>query len=126
MWRAIRYSFYTLIGLALGFLVFEAATFPRISTLARENPATTSMIESRLREAQKQGAPPRRMQVWVPLERISSNLQRAVLAGEDRDFATHHGFDYQAIQRAWEDAQREAERDARKEGDDDSWIPPMP
>jgi monofunctional biosynthetic peptidoglycan transglycosylase len=126
MWRLIRYSLYGLIGLALGLVAFELATFPRISALARENPATTSLIETRLREAQDHAVQPRRMQVWVALERISPNLQHAVLAGEDRNFASHHGFDYQAIQRAWEEAQREAELEAKKEGDDESWIPPMP
>ncbi len=40
---------------------------------------------------------------------------------------THHGFDYAAIQKAWEEAQREAVKEAKEEGDDQSsWIPPMP
>jgi monofunctional biosynthetic peptidoglycan transglycosylase len=38
----------------------------------------------------------------VPLDRISPNLQRAVLAGEDNNFFTHDGFDYEAIQKAAE------------------------
>jgi monofunctional biosynthetic peptidoglycan transglycosylase len=63
----------------------------------------------------------------MPLEKISPNLQRAVLAGEDTNFATHHGFDYAAIQNAWEEAQRESEKEAKQEGDDQSsWIPAMP
>jgi monofunctional biosynthetic peptidoglycan transglycosylase len=50
-----------------------------------------------------------------------------VLAGEDTNFTTHHGFDYEAIQRAWEEAQREAAKEAKEEGDDQSsWIPAMP
>jgi monofunctional biosynthetic peptidoglycan transglycosylase len=64
----------------------------------------------------------------VSLERISPNLQRAVIAGEDTNFMTHHGFDYEAIQKAWDEAQREAAEEAKKEGDNDqsSWIPQMP
>lgn len=31
---------------------------------------------------------------WRPLERISPNLRRAVLAAEDQRFAEHHGFDF--------------------------------
>jgi monofunctional biosynthetic peptidoglycan transglycosylase len=48
------------------------------------------------------------------------------MAGEDTNFATHHGFDYQAIQRAWDEAQREAEKEAKKEGETDqsSWSWP--
>ena len=86
------------------------------------------MIEQRAKEAREQGREPRRLQQWVPLDRISVNLQRAVLAGEDTNFSTHHGFDYEAIQRAWDDAQKESEKEAKQEGDadDSSWIPQMP
>lgn len=34
---------------------------------------------------------------WVPLTRISPNLQRAVMASEDSRFCIHHGFDWDAI-----------------------------
>lgn len=127
MWRFIKYFLFVLIGLALGGLIYEIATFPRISILKSQNPATTSLIDTRAREALVRGEQPRRWQTWVPLDRISINLQRAVLAGEDTNFAIHHGFDYGAIQHAWEQAQREAEKEAKQEGDDSSsWIPQMP
>src|SRR4030095_7759717 len=63
---------------------------------------------------------------WVPLDRISPNLQRAVIAGEDTNFLTHHGFDYEAIQNAWDHAQKEAAKEAKKEGEDDDWLPSLP
>lgn len=37
---------------------------------------------------------------WTPLSRISPNLQRAVIASEDAKFCTHHGFDWQAVDKA--------------------------
>src|SRR5229473_8404963 len=126
MWRLIRYIVYGVVGLMLGGLVFEVATFPSVSTLSTENPATSSMIETRLREARANGADPKRVQIWMPLERISPNLQRAVLAGEDTNFATHHGFDYEAIQKAWEQAQKDADKEAKQEGENDSWLPNLP
>lgn len=116
-----------LVGVFIGWLGYEFITFPSISKLRAENPATTSLIETRIKEARGRGEEPKRSQTWVPLEQISPNLQRAILAGEDSNFATHHGFDYAAIQRAWEEAQREAEKEAKQEGDDQSsWIPAMP
>jgi monofunctional biosynthetic peptidoglycan transglycosylase len=118
---------WVLVGVFIGWLCYEFITFPSISRLRTENPATTSLIETRIKEAQARGEEPKRYQVWVPLEQISPNLQRAILAGEDTNFATHHGFDYAAIQHAWEEAQREAEKEAKQEGDDQSsWIPAMP
>ncbi len=126
MWRGIRYTIYAISGIILGGLTFEAATLPHVLGLANQNPATTSMIEARVREAQSNGAQPKRAQIWMPLEKISPQLQRAVLAGEDTNFATHHGFDYQAIQRAYDQAQKESEKEAKQEGENDSWLPNMP
>lgn len=37
---------------------------------------------------------------WVPLEEISTNLQKAVIASEDANFLKHHGFDFGAIRKA--------------------------
>jgi len=113
-------------GLALGGLIFEVVMLPRAADLADQNPATTSMIETRIREAARNGAQPKRVQIWVPLERISPHLQRAVLAGEDSNFANHHGFDYEAIQKAWDQAQKEADKEAKQEGENDSWLPNLP
>jgi monofunctional glycosyltransferase len=126
MWRIIRYVLYAVLGILLGGLLFEAVVMPRVSALRTQNPATTSLIETRIRQAQRKGVQPRRVQIWVPLDRISPHLQRAVLAGEDSNFATHHGFDYDAIQRAWDQAQKEAEKEAQREGEPDSWLPNMP
>jgi len=126
VFRVIRYTFYAFSGILLGGLIFEAATLPHVAALQNENPATTSMIETRIREAERNGAQPKRMQIWMPLEKISPQLQRAVVAGEDTNFATHHGFDYDAIQRAWDQAQKEADKEAKLEGENDSWLPNMP
>jgi monofunctional biosynthetic peptidoglycan transglycosylase len=126
IWRGIRYTLYAISGIALGGLTFEAAMLPRVSALRDQNPATTSMIEVRNREARSSGSEPKRVQIWMPLEKISPQLQRAVLAGEDTNFATHHGFDYEAIQKAYDQAQKDAEKEAKQEGENDSWLPNMP
>jgi monofunctional glycosyltransferase len=128
MWRIFKTATLVVIALVTLFIVYEVFTFPHVSELRERNPETTSMIEQRAQEAREQGREPRRVQQWVPLDRISVNLQRAVLAGEDTNFATHHGFDYEAIQRAWDDAQKESEKESKQEGeqDDSSWIPQMP
>jgi monofunctional biosynthetic peptidoglycan transglycosylase len=126
VWFVLRVFVYAFLGILLGGLIFEAVTLPSVSALREQNPATTSLIEARNREARSRGLEPRRAQIWVPLEKISPNLQRAVIAGEDSNFATHHGFDYQAIQRAWDQAQKDADKEAEREGENDSWLPNMP
>ena len=37
---------------------------------------------------------------WTPLDKISPNMVRAVIASEDGKFIRHHGFDFEAIQNA--------------------------
>lgn len=39
---------------------------------------------------------------WVPIEEISPNLQKAVIASEDATFLTHYGFDFNAMSKAME------------------------
>jgi monofunctional biosynthetic peptidoglycan transglycosylase len=141
MWYWTKILFLVLIGAVLVWLLYEVATFPHIWNLRTENPTTTSMIEYRLAEAQSEGREMRKFMIWTPIEQISPNLQRAVLAGEDSHFFEHNGFDWEAIQKAWDEAVKEGEREAREECEanantkqekkdcapsDDDWIPPMP
>jgi monofunctional glycosyltransferase len=37
---------------------------------------------------------------WVPWDRISQQAAVAVIAAEDQNFPTHHGFDFKSIQKA--------------------------
>jgi monofunctional biosynthetic peptidoglycan transglycosylase len=60
-------------------------------------PASTLMIWRRMT-----GEPVER--VYLPLTRISPNLQRAVILAEDGRFCSHSGFDLAEIQDAIEDA----------------------
>ena len=128
MWRWTKILFFILIGSLAVWLLYEVVTFPSISRLRTEDPTTTSMIENRISEAATEGREPRKYMIWMPIEQISPNLQRAVLAGEDSRFFVHKGFDWEAIQKTWDEAVKEGEKEAKEEGDYDpnDWIPPMP
>lgn len=128
MWYWTKLLFLILLGAIAVWIGYEVLTFPNVSKLKKENPQTTSMIENRLAEAKSEGREPKKYMIWQPIEQISPNLQRAVLASEDARFFEHNGFDWEAINKAWEEAQREGEKEAKAEGDYDpnSWIPPMP
>ncbi|MFV5686064.1 monofunctional biosynthetic peptidoglycan transglycosylase [Flavobacterium sp. GB2R13] len=43
---------------------------------------------------------------WEPLENISVNLQKAVIASEDGTFLKHNGFDFTAMQKAYNSNER--------------------
>jgi len=128
MWYWTKILFLILVSAIIVWIGYEVLTFPNISKLRTENPTTSSMIEHRLGEARAEGKEAKKYQIWQPIEQISPNLQRAVLAGEDGRFFEHQGFDWDAIENAWEEARREGEKEAKAEGDYDpnDWIPPMP
>ena len=128
MWRWTKILFFILIGAVAVWLIFELVTFPSISSLRTENPTSSSLIEYRLSEARAEGREPRKYMIWMPMEQISPHLQRAVLAGEDSRFFEHNGFDWEAIEKAWDEAVKEGEKEAKAEGDynPNDWIPPLP
>ena len=141
MWYWVKILSLVLVGAILLWLAYELITFPSISSLRAENPTTTSLIEYRLSQQKANGEELRKFMIWTPIEQISPSLQRAVLAGEDNHFFEHNGFDWDAIQKAWDEAMKEGEREAREECEqnantkqekkdcapsEDDWIPPMP
>ncbi len=128
MWYWTKVLTLVLVGAVCVWVLYEFFTFPSISKLRTENPTTTSMIEFRLSEAKEENREPRKSMIWMPIEQISPNLQKAVLAGEDSHFFEHNGFDWDAIEAAWDEARKEGEKQAKEEGDYDEndWIPPMP
>jgi monofunctional glycosyltransferase len=142
MWYWVKVLFLVLVGAVGVWLLYELITFPSISNLQTENPTTTSMIEYRLSQARSEGKEEKKFMVWMPIEQISPHLQRAVLAGEDSRFFEHNGFDWEAIEKAWDEAVKEGEKEAREECEaeakaagtpkadckpsEDDWIPPMP
>lgn len=142
MWYWIKILFLVFAGSILLWFAYELITFPNISKLRNENPTTSSMIEYRLSEARSENREPKKFMIWTPIEQINPNLQRAVLAGEDARFFTHDGFDWDAIQAAWDEAvvegkkedKEECEAEAKTTGqnpkdcgkNEDDWIPPMP
>ena len=125
--RIVRLFLLIGLGVVIGFLGYQLIMLARVARLRSNNPTSTSLIDARAEEALSRGQEFRRTHVWLPLDRISPNLQRAVLAGEDTNFVTHNGFDYQAIQKAWDEAQRAAAKEAKIEGDNESdWLPYLP
>ncbi|CUI09710.1 monofunctional biosynthetic peptidoglycan transglycosylase [Massilia antarctica] len=66
------------------------------------NPSTTSMMSDQLALMREKNPKAVLQQQWVPYERISENLKRAVIASEDANFSEHDGVDWEALQKAYE------------------------
>jgi monofunctional glycosyltransferase len=87
--------------------VFYAGCTLSIVALRWIDPPTTSVQIQRRVEAIRQGRPYRKQYDFVPLNRISPNLQHAVIAAEDGRFYQHHGFDLVEMEKV---LQRDVER----------------
>ena len=66
------------------------------------NPSTSAFMETRLERLQQKNPDAVLRHQWVPYERISIHLKRALIAAEDARFLDHDGFDWEAIQSAYE------------------------
>jgi monofunctional biosynthetic peptidoglycan transglycosylase len=97
LWKGFCYSVGALV---IAFVLAQLWFFGNILYLSHYDPGSTPFMERRLEilRAKKPGAQLRR--TWVPYERISAQLKRAVVAAEDAKFLDHEGFDWEAIQKA--------------------------
>lgn len=87
-----------LLGLLLAFTVLQ------VLILKLVDPPMTSMMAVRWVQTKLGMADgPMPGYQWRPLGKISVHLAKAVLAGEDQRFLTHHGFDFVEMNEAFQD-----------------------
>jgi monofunctional biosynthetic peptidoglycan transglycosylase len=65
-------------------------------------PTQSVFMEARLQKLREKNPNARLQHQWVPYEKISTQLKRAVVASEDAKFMDHEGFDWEAISKAIE------------------------
>ena len=82
------------------FLFFIALTLAPVLIYKFVNPPTTPLMWIRWVESDTPQNLPRYLNTWVPIEEVSRNIIKAVLAAEDQKFFIHSGFDWLAIEYA--------------------------
>lgn len=91
------------LGIALLLALFwQAVLLTQVVWWSRFDPGSTSFMRIRLAELRKSDPQAKLRHQWVPYERISIHLKRAVVAAEDDRFLDHDGFDWEGIERALE------------------------
>ena len=96
-WKAFSY---TLAALVIAFVLAQLWFYGHILYWMHFPPGGTAFMERRLDGMLEKNPRARLKYQWVPYERISANLKRAVVAAEDARFLDHEGFDWEAIQKA--------------------------
>lgn len=102
MKRAWRWAARVVLLVVAAVVIYQFWIFGNVVWWIWFNPSTSAFMEERLEVLQQKNPEAVLRHQWVPYERISSNLKRALIAAEDAKFLDHDGFDWEAIQKAYE------------------------
>ncbi|MEK6707996.1 MAG: monofunctional biosynthetic peptidoglycan transglycosylase [Pseudomonadota bacterium] len=97
-----RWLWRFLFFLAGAVLLYQLWIFGHVVYWNFYNPSTSAFMQERLDVLQEKKPEAMLHHQWVPYERISPHLKRAIIAAEDGKFLQHEGFDFEAIQKAYE------------------------
>jgi monofunctional biosynthetic peptidoglycan transglycosylase len=84
------------------FLLLQLYFFVQICWWIKFNPSSTSFMRHQLEVLQEKNPKTQLQHKWVPYDRISTHLKRAVISSEDDSFSDHEGVDWDAMQKAFE------------------------
>jgi monofunctional glycosyltransferase len=96
-WKLFCYGLGTL---TLGVVALQIWFFAHVLYWNSFEPPSSAFMQSRLHAMRQQNPKAALKHQWVPYERISPHLKRAVVAAEDARFLDHEGFDWEAIHKA--------------------------
>lgn len=88
--------------LLLVLLLYQLWIFAHIVWWTKYNPSTSAFMDQQLVKLQSMHPDAELRHQWVPYEKISNHLKRAIIASEDAKFVDHEGFDWEGIQKAYE------------------------
>ena len=98
-WSWIKWLF---IVPLLVVLAVQLYFFLQIWWWVDHNPSMTSFMREQQAALREKNPNANIQQMWVPYDRISNNLKRAIIASEDANFSEHDGVDWDALQKAYE------------------------
>jgi monofunctional biosynthetic peptidoglycan transglycosylase len=100
--RAWRFFAWLAVAAAAIFLAVQLSFVARVWWWRDHNPGTTAFMEASLERMRAEKREAYLKHAWVPYERISGHLKRAIVVAEDSRFIDHEGFDWEAIDKAIE------------------------
>ena len=103
LWRWTRRA---LLALVLAVVAYQLWLLGHVVWWKWMPPSGTSFMSLRLDELNAKAPDAELHYRWVPYDKISVHLKRAVVAAEDDKFVDHEGFDWEGIQKAMEKNQK--------------------
>jgi len=99
LWQGTWRALLILLGLVL---VYQLWTFAHVLWWIDHNPSSSAFMQAGLTRLQEKNGDAELRHKWVPYDKISIHLKRAIVAAEDGKFLNHEGFDIEGIQKAVE------------------------
>ena len=98
----LRWSLRIGAALLAALFLYNLWIFGHIVYWRSFNPSASAFMTEQLARLQEEDPEAELRHKWVPYERISPNLKRALIASEDAKFVDHEGFDWDGIEAAFE------------------------
>jgi monofunctional biosynthetic peptidoglycan transglycosylase len=99
----LRGAAWALLILVVVLLAVQLWYFGWVAWWKWNDPGETSFMQRELASLQAKNPRAELRHRWVPYERISVQLKRAVIASEDARFTEHEGVDWEAIEKAYKE-----------------------
>jgi monofunctional glycosyltransferase len=106
MSKLLRYCALALTLVVMLFIAYQSYVAIKLWWWIDHNPTSTAFMRARLDAMQEKDPAAKIKYAWVPYDKISGNLKRALIVAEDSKFADHEGFDWEGIQKALEKNQK--------------------
>ncbi len=97
-----RWAAYAVSVCAIAWIATQAYYFGQIAVWTIVNPRSTAFMRADAWRLAQDRPDLSIQRQWVPYERISRNLKRAIIASEDANFVNNNGYETDAILQAWE------------------------
>ena len=106
MGKFFRYCALALTLVVMLFIAYQSYVAIKLWWWIDHAPASTAFMRARLGVMRETDPAAKLQYAWVPYDKISGNLKRALIVAEDAKFADHEGFDWEGIQKALEKNQK--------------------
>ncbi|MVW78308.1 monofunctional biosynthetic peptidoglycan transglycosylase [Bordetella sp. 02P26C-1] len=103
-----------LLALLCLLILVQLWLFCQVVWYAYRDPGSSAIMRQELSRLRETNPDAQLQYQWVPYDKISNTLKRAVVASEDSNFVGHDGVEWEAIRKAWEYNQRASESGGSK------------
>lgn len=100
MRRLLRWARNAVLAFVTLVVLYQAWIFAHVLWWVDHDPASTAFMAAGLERRQETDPDAELRHKWVPYDRISIHLKRAIVAAEDAKFLDHEGFDVEGIEAA--------------------------